>query len=127
MDFKKIVFSGIIYYAIIFLTYDLFMFGPLILEGMALMGIGMVASIITAYLLARDYYFKEKPKNYLKEGIIYGLGIAIISTLIEIPVMVYGHASDLGWAWYTNDGMIYAMIVGYIIVIATVTIAAKRK
>ena len=102
MDLKKIVISGIVYYAIIFLTYDLFMFGPLVLEGMALMAVGMVASIITAYMLARDYYFKKKPKNYLKEGIIYGLGIVVISTLIEVPVMVYGHAKDVGWAWYTQ-------------------------
>lgn len=126
MDYKKLLGAGIIYYAIIYLAASILMF-TFKIEGMMIAALLTIVSIVTLYLIADKYYFTKKPKNYLKEGLIFGIGVSIISFVIEAVTMVYGVASDVGWAWYTQNGMMYTLIVGYIIVLIVSVFVAKRK
>ena len=53
-------------------------------------------SSLVIILLTRYFYFKKKPKNPLKEGMLLGILLAIITFFIEIPPVVYFYG--MGWS-----------------------------
>jgi len=82
-----------------------------------------VLVFVVAYLIGTYYYFKAKPTEFLKEGLMFGIILVVISFLIEIPVMVYGFAAKMGWAWFTQ----WDILVGYVLLIVAAILAAYMK
>ena len=115
MDCKKILEYGIVYYAIVYLAASIVMF-TFGLEGTLSVIAITVVNMVTIYILANKY-FTKKTKQYLKEGLKFGLGVSITAFIIEAIVMVYGVVAEQGWAWYTQNGMLYGIITGYILII----------
>ncbi len=126
MNIKKLLASGVIYYAVIYLAASILMFTFKLDLLWQSIGISII-NIVTAYLIASKYYFTKKPKSYLKEGILFAIGISVIGFLIEIITMVYGVVADQGWAWYTSNNMLYGVLFGYVLVMVTSVVAAKLK
>ena len=122
MDVKKAVVSAIIIYAIIFLIASVLVFN---IQDEAIFGLIMVILvIILSYLLSSKYYFKGfNITNPVKDGLAFGVVVAVISFVIEIPVMVYGFAAQQGWGYFAD---LY-MIIGYILMLIIPVIAAYRK
>ena len=121
-DLKKAVIAGVIFYAVVFLLISAMMFTPL--WGTTVQTyLNMLVGIVVAYLVASMYFFKKKPKEPLVEGLYLGLVFAVLSILIEIPVMVYGFASQMGWAWFAQ----WNLWAGYVLGILACILAAKMK
>ena len=122
INYKRAIMAGVIAYAVIFLVLSAMMFTPL--WGTETQNyINMLVAIVVTYLVAFYFYFKEKPKDYLKEGLLLGVVMTVVSVLIEIPVMVYGFAAAMGWAWFTQ----WHLIAGYVLGIVATILAAKMK
>jgi predicted membrane channel-forming protein YqfA (hemolysin III family) len=121
-DLKRAAIAGVIFYAVIFLIISAMMFTPLWgTETQTLLNI-LVGGVV-AYLVASMYYFKKKPKEPVQEGLYLGLVFAAVSIIIEIPVMVYGFASQMGWAWFAQ----WNLFAGYVFGILACIFAAKMK
>ncbi len=122
MDVKKAIVSAIIMYAIIFLIASALVFN---IQDEAIFGsIMVVLVIILSYLLSSKYYFREfNVTNPIKDGLAFGLVVAVISFIIEIPVMVYGFAAQQGWGYFAN----WHIIIGYILMLIIPVIVAYRK
>jgi hypothetical protein len=121
-DLKKAIISAIVYYAILFLVISALMFGPLKL-GTAQTYVNWIIDVVLIYLIGTYYYFTKKPSNYLKDGLMFGIVVSIITGLIEIPVMVYGFAADQGWAWLMTP----EMLVSFILTLIAAVLTAKLK
>lgn len=72
--------------------------------------------------MARYFYIGKKSKKYYVEGLVLGIVIVAMSILMEIPVMVYGFAADVGWSWF----LMWEMWVSYLIVIVASVLALKK-
>ena len=80
-----------------------------------------IVSAVAIFLLTRYYYFRQKPKNPLIEGLLLGILLAIITFIIEIPLIVYGFG--MGWEIY----LFWIVWVQYLLVIVSPIIAALTK
>ncbi len=122
MDLKKAVVSAIIMYAIIFLIASALVFN---IQDEAIFGsIMVILVIILSYLLSSKFYFKGLTvSNPIKDGLAFGLVVAVISFIIEIPVMVYGFAAQQGWGYFADT----YIIAGYIMMLIIPVIVAYRK
>ena len=80
-----------------------------------------IVSAITIFLLTRYYYFRQKPKNPLTEGLLLGILLAAITFIIEITLIVYGFG--MGWGIY----QFWIIWIQYPLVIVSATIAALTK
>ena len=127
MDMKKAIFSGIISYAVIFLVISAMMFvpGAYAANQWAAWSQYLILAIgfVIAYLVGRYYYFKTKPSKAMNEGLMLGIVMAVVALIIEIPVMVYGFASAMGWAWLGQ----WNIWVGYLLVVIAAIVAAYTK
>jgi len=122
INYKQAILAGVINYAVLFLAISAMMFTPL-WGTPAQTYLNMVVGLVVTYFVASYLYFKKKPKEPLKEGICLGIVFAVISFLIEIPVMAYGFAAAQGWAWFTQ----WNMIVSYVLCVVAVVAAAMMK
>lgn len=123
MNLKRGLISGLIVFAIVFLLASILMF-VLYLSDLAFQIPMLIMGSLTVYLVTRYYYFKEgKVSSPIKEGIIVGILIAIVSFVLDIIVMVYGFAGDLGWAYFNN----WSLISAYILTIFIPIVAAYMK
>jgi hypothetical protein len=123
LDTKKAIISGVIFYAMIFLATSIIMFVLGIMEGIVFHTLTWIVIALTTYFLASKYYFIKKVKEPVKEGLLYGIAVAVVSTLFDIPVMVYGFASDVGIAWFYQ----WELWFGSLVVIAVSIYVATRK
>lgn len=122
MNYKKGLIAGLVYYAIMYIFVDMLMFTFGL--GQQVVGIlAMVIGIILIYLVGKNYYFSKKPKNFLKEGFVYGLYLFIVTIILEILLMVYAHAKELGWGWFTQP----EMVAFYVIIFIAAIVTAKLK
>ena len=80
-----------------------------------------IVSAITIFLLTRYYYFRQKPKNPLTEGLLLGIILAAITFIIEITLIVYGFG--MGWEIY----QFWIIWIQYPLVIVSAIIAALTK
>ncbi|MFQ6009941.1 MAG: hypothetical protein ACE5J7_02360 [Candidatus Aenigmatarchaeota archaeon] len=118
-DYKKAVISGVISYAILFLIISALMGTPLWTSGY-INYINLIIVFIVVFLVAQKYYFRGiKPKA--NEGLVLGIIMAIVAFLIEIPVMAYGFAADMGMNWFTQ----WNILTGYILTIIAALLASK--
>ena len=78
-------------------------------------------SAIAIFLLARYYYFRQKPKNPLIDGLLLGVLLAIITFIIEILLLVYGFG--MGWEIY----LFWIVWIQYLVVIISPIIAALTR
>lgn len=121
-DYKKIAIAGFLNYAVIFLATSIMMFSL----GMAGLIFNMVTWLVVAlsvYLIAERYCFAKRPKKPFHEGLMFGIGMAVVSIVLDIPVMVYGFAATVGWAWFFQ----WELTVGYLVMIAVPILVAMSK
>ena len=122
LNYKQAILAGVISEAVIFLLISAMMFTPL--WGTEVQKyINMLVGVIVAYLVAYYFYFKKKPKEPLKEGLLLGIAFVAISVIIEIPVMVYGFAASTGWAWFAQ----WHLLASYVLGIVACMVAATMK
>ena len=120
MNLKKTIISAIIQYAIIFLVASALLF---IKDETIFGSITLVISVVVMFFISKDYYFKGmRITSPLKEGLMFGIIVTVIIFLIEVPVMVYGFAKDIGWSYF----MSWHLIVGYILNLVIPVIVAYR-
>ena len=122
IDCKRGILAGIIAYAIGFLVISATMFTP-IWGTDASTYLNMAIVFIAVFLVANMFYFKKKPKNPLNEGAVLGLTMAIVAFLIEIPVMAYGFAAEMGLNWFAQ----WNILAGYVLSIIAAIVAAMQK
>lgn len=123
MDLKKVLISGVIIFAVIFLLASVLMFVVILQE--PVFGVVMlVLSSIIVYLIVRYYYLKDvsldKP---IKEGIALGIGIALVVFILEAITMVYGFAADQGWSYFAKP----TIIIGYVLIVFIPVMAGYLK
>jgi hypothetical protein len=122
LNYKQAIIAGVISEAVIFLLVSAMMFTPL--WGTEMQSyLNILVGAVVAYLVAYYFYFKKKPKEPLKEGLLLGVAFVAISVVIEIPVMVYGFAASTGWAWFAQ----WNLWASYVLGIVACIIAAKMK
>ena len=78
-------------------------------------------SSLVIFLLTRYFYFNKKPKNPLKDGVLLGILLAIITFFIEIPSVVYFYG--MGWSMY----LFWSVWIQYLLVIFSPIIGAFTK
>ena len=96
---QKALISAMMIYALIFLCSFVLM---------QVMAVDIYYSIITtifaalvAYAISRYYYFAGmKIKEPLTEGITFGVLATVVMFLIDVPLMVYGFAAEVGWTYF---------------------------
>jgi hypothetical protein len=123
MNIKKAVISSLVIYAVLFLVASVIMFSLGIVDDTVFGSIMVVLSSVTVFLVVKEYYFKGmKIKSPLKDGLTVGIFMTVLSVLIDVLVMVYGFASDIGWGYF----MSWHLILGYLLGIAISVIVAYR-
>ena len=123
LNLRKAIITSFMYYAVTFLLASMIILIPSFSAGI-LYNLGVWAIIaITIYFLAINYYFTKKVRNPVNEGFMLGLVAVIFSILIEIPLMVYGFAANLGWAWFYQ----WELWAGSIVLILAAIYGAMNK
>jgi hypothetical protein len=120
MNLKKAIVSAIVLYAIIFLVASALLF---IKDDLVFGSIMVVLSAVLTFLISKLYYFKGmRVYKPLKEGLMLGITLVVIIVLIEIPVMVYGFASQMGWNYFMN----WHILLGYLLTLIVPVLVAYR-
>jgi hypothetical protein len=122
INLKKTIIIGIVYYVVTFL------FGGTARSIMSeLMSVvwwiasWWIVSAIVIFLLVKYYYFKQKPENPMNIGLTLGILLAIITFILEVPILVYGFG--MGWEHYHR----WYVWIQYLVVIISPIIAAIMK
>ncbi len=123
LDLRKAIITSFIYYAVTFLLASLVMIIPIFSAGICNNLAVWAITAITMYSLAMKYYFKKKVRNPVKEGFMLGIVALIFSILIEVPLMVYGFAANLGWGWFYQ----WELWAGAIVLILSAIYGAMQK
>ena len=125
MNIKKAVISALVVYAVLFLVASVIMFSLGVTDDTVFGSIMVVISSVTVFLVVKEYYFKGmKFKNPLKEGLMLGIAMTVLAVLIDVVVMVYGFASDVGWGYF----MSWHLVLGYLLgVVIPVLVAYRMK
>ena len=114
---KKTIIIGIVYYAVTFFFSGI---ARSIMPEVIIV-VWWIVSAIVLFLLVKYYYFKQKPENPIKIGLTLGTLLAIITFIIEVPLLVYGFG--IGWGHY----QIWYVWIQYLLVIISPIIAAIMK
>jgi hypothetical protein len=116
----KAIIIGLLYYSVA-LILDV-LGNSIILDYQNFMSyVWWTVSSLVIFLLTRYFYFKKKPKNPLKEGMLLGILLAIITFFIEIPLIVYFYG--MGWSIY----LFWIVWIQYLLVIFSPIIGAFTK
>jgi len=118
MDIKRALIAAVISYAVVFLAIS-----AMVAIQFTNNYVNIVLVTVVAYLVASMYYFKSKSHEPLKDGFMLGIVMTVVAMVIEIPVMAYGFAADMGMAWFTQ----WNIIVGYVLVVVAAIAAAYMK
>jgi hypothetical protein len=118
--YKKAIIIGLLYYAIALIV-DVF--GNSFVSGyfLIMMYVWWLVSTIAIFLLTRYYYFRQKPKNPLSEGLLLGILLVVITLIMEITLVVYG--LGMGWEIY----QFWIIWIQYPLVLISPIIAALTK
>lgn len=123
MDIKKILISGVIIFAVIFLLASVLMF-VINLQYPTFGIVMLVLSSIIVYVVVRYYYMKDiRLDSPIKDGILLGFGIAIVVFILETITMVYGFAAEQGWSYFEQP----TIIIGYVLTVFIPILAAYLK
>lgn len=121
MDIRKAIVSAVVLYAVIFLVASVLMGS---VNGTMLGLITVLTAIALTFLIANKYYFKGmKIKNPVREGLMLGLVLVVVSIAIEISVMFFGFAANQGWDWF----MTWHVMLGYLLMLVVPVFAAYKK
>jgi hypothetical protein len=119
INLKKTIIIGIVYYVVTFL------FGgiarSIMPEVMSMVFSWWIVSAIVIFLLVKYYYFKQKPENPIKIGLTLGIPLAIITFIIEVPLLVYGFGMGL------EHYQMWIVWIQYLVVLISPIIAAIMK
>lgn len=121
MLLKRAISAAVILYALIFLAASVLLTYRLQdpIFGAASVAI---ATILTFYI-AKDYYFKGLDVRHpMREGLLLGAIIIVVTAVIEVALMVHGFASQRGWTYFYA----WHILLGYFLMVAVPVIAAYR-
>lgn len=118
----KAIVSGVVIYAVIFLVASVLMMS--IADPTIFGTVTLLIAIILTIVVTKEYYFKGvKIKKPLEEGLGVGIVYVLVSFLIEIPVMVYGFAAEVGWNYFTS----WHIALGYLAMLVVPIFVAYKK
>jgi len=124
LNYKQAILAGVISEAVIFLLISAMMFTPL--WGTEVQKyINMLVGAVVAYLVAYYFYFKKKPKDAVKEGLLLGVVFVAVSVIIETPVMAFGFAKDMGLAWFAQWHLLASYLLGMVACMVAATMKKK--
>ncbi len=123
MDIKKVLVTGVIIFAVIFLLASLLLFVVALQE--PVFGVTMlVLSTLIVYIVVRYYYLKEtKLDSPIKDGFALGIAIALVVFILEAITMVYGFAADQGWSYFAKP----TIMIGYLVMVFIPIVATYLK
>ncbi|MFH0832991.1 MAG: hypothetical protein V1900_04690 [Candidatus Aenigmatarchaeota archaeon] len=123
MNIKKALISAVILYALIFLWASILMFVAK-MTGDAFSVAMLVSGALLTFIVAKYYYFKSmKIVKPINEGLMLGVVFAVVTFVIEVPVMVYGFASTQGWNYFTS----WSIMLSYLLALVVPIAAAYKK
>lgn len=109
-NWKRALVSTVVFYAIIFLWASVLMFVLAVPTDVFKVAMVVSGALVVA-LLAQYHFFKgARPKPI--DGLRFGAFVAVVSALLDIPILVYGFAKDLGWAYFAS----WDVLLGYAVV-----------
>ena len=119
-NFLKAIAIGLLYYAVaLFVDWLGNSFVPDYVNFMSY--VWWLVSAIVIFLLTRYYYFRQKPKNPLTDGLLLGILLVAFTFLLEISLIVYGFG--MGWGIY----QFWIIWIQYPLVLISPIIAALTK
>ena len=119
-NFPKAIIIGLLYYAVA-LFFDVFG-NSFVTDYVNFMSyVWWLVSAIAIFLLTRYYYFRQKPKNPLTDGLLLGILLVAITFIIDISLIVYGFG--MGWGIY----LFWIIWIQYPVVLISAIIAALTK
>jgi len=122
MNFTRALLFAVVLYALIFLIASGLMF-VFELGSMAFkVTVPIVVAVLT-FVIAYFYFKGVKVTNAFTDGLVVGVVFAVVAFLIDIPAMVYGFQSELGWAYFTQ----WDLMLGYVLTVIMPILAAFMK
>ncbi|MFH1622940.1 MAG: hypothetical protein ABIA12_00240 [Candidatus Aenigmatarchaeota archaeon] len=118
LDLRRALKSAVVLYALIFTFASALMFYvPFAALDYAVM---LLVAVLT-FIVAKHYFNAFKPAHPMCNGLALGVVFAAVMFVLDVLLMVYGFASELGWSYF----MTTSQIVGYAIIILAPVLAAK--
>jgi hypothetical protein len=123
LNLKKAIASAVVIYALMFLIASALM---LWLSDIMVYSVVMFLALIVVTVVVTKYYYFEgvkKIKKPLEEG--FGLGIiyVLVSLALDVILVVYGFATEVGWAYI----MSWDILLGYLVMLVTSIVVAYKK
>lgn len=123
LDLKKAVASAVVAYALMFLAASALMLwiADIMVYGTAL----FLALIVITAVVTKYYYFEgvKKIKKPFEEGLGLGIVYVLVSIAMDIVLMVYGFAAEVGWPYL----MSWDILLGYLIMLVVPIVVAYKK
>jgi len=118
VDLKKAVKSAIVLYALIFTFASALMF---YVPSAAYDYAALAAVALLTFIVAKHYFRMYKPANPICSGLALGVVFAVVMFVLDVLLMVYGFASQLGWKYFASTNQ----LLGYVLTIVVPVLAAK--
>jgi hypothetical protein len=118
VDLKKAVKSAIVLYALIFTFASALMF---YVPSAAYDYAALVAVALLTFIVAKHYFRMYKPANLICSGLALGVVFAVVMFVLDVLLMVYGFANQLGWEYFASTNQ----LLGYVLTIVVPVLAAK--
>jgi len=118
LDYKKALKSAVVLYALIFTFVSALMF---YVPQAFYNAVSVVMAAVLIFIVAKHYFKWYKPANPVASGLALGVTFAAVMFVLDVALMVYGFASQLGWSYFAS----YSQMVGYALTIVIPVLAAK--
>ena len=114
-DIQKILMIAIInYFLILIISLGLSFILPILFDIILL-----IITILSTYLLMYGWYFSVRPESPLKEGLLAGSILLVVTFIIELSIWF----STFGWVYFLN----LTVIIQYSLILIIPILAAYFK
>ena len=118
VDLRKAVKSAIVLYALIFTFASALMF---YVPPAAFNYASLLLVAVLTFVVAKHYFREYKTDCPLCSGFALGVVFAAVMFVLDVPIMVYGFARDMGWDYFMSTNQLF----GYVLTIVVPVLAAK--
>jgi len=119
VDLRRALKSAVVLYALIFTFASALMFYvPLAALDYAVM---LFVAVLT-FIVAKHYFKAFRPAYPICNGLALGVVFAAVMFVLDVLLMVYGFASEVGWDYFMSTNQ----LIGYAIIILAPVLAAKK-
>src|SRR4030042_1199416 len=120
MKLLKAILSAVVLYALIFLIASALLF---IKNGIIFGSIMVLFAAVLTFLVSKFLYFRGMAvTNAVREGLLLGIIFVVVMFVIEVPVMVYGFAKEMGWNYFLT----WHLVVGYMLTLVVPILGAYK-